>query len=663
MKHIIVGTAGHIDHGKTTLVKALTGIDADRLKEEKQRGITIDIGFADLAVADYRFGFVDVPGHERFVKNMLAGVHGIDMVMLVIAADESVMPQTREHFDICRLLQVKSGLIALTKADLVDEELLELAHSEVEDFVRGSFLEDAPIVAVSSRSGQGVEQIKSALSDLASKILPKPTSSIMRLPIDRVFSIKGFGTVVTGTLIAGSLKVGDDVEVLPANLKTRVRNLQVHGHETDSALAGQRTAVNLQGVDVDKVQRGSVLAQVGKLNTTSMIDIRLDLLPSATHPLAHRARVRLHHGTAEILARVAFFGDPQAESSHDANASRLSGQVTTGVSFREFVQSYELKPGESRIVQLRLEEPITALQGDRFIIRSYSPMMTIGGGFIIDALPEKHRLSDKVSYTILEQLEKADAVGRARIFIEMKGAQAITASELSSRMGISDEQVANIAPELVRQGRVLEVLNAPVILMQTESYRSLTHQVTDLLGQHHQKEPLLPGLSREEMRERVFGMLRPEIFRFVISRLSDEGTIVAERDILRLSSFRPELSGVEENAKQSLEGSLKSHGLQATTIEETAAEINISSDLARKLFNLLAAEQRVMRIGEFVFHVGTIEELKSRVRAQKSVSPKMDIAVFKEITGGLTRKHAIPLLEYLDKERITRRIGNDREIL
>ena len=295
MKHIIVGTAGHIDHGKTALVKALTGVDADRLKEEKQRGITIDIGFADLAIAEYRFGFVDVPGHERFVKNMLAGAHGLDLVMLVVAADESVMPQTREHFDICRLLRVKSGLVALTKSDLVDEELLELARGEVEDFVRGSFLESAPIVPVSSRTGAGVEELKSALAELASTIEPKATRAVPRLPIDRSFSIRGFGTVVTGTLIAGELRVGDEVEVLPGGVRTRVRNVQVHGKDTHEALAGQRAAINLQGVNVEQTQRGSALAQAGRLRATSMIDARLDLLETAPRPLVQRARVRLHH--------------------------------------------------------------------------------------------------------------------------------------------------------------------------------------------------------------------------------------------------------------------------------------------------------------------------------------------------------------------------------
>ena len=304
MKHIIVGTAGHIDHGKTALVKALTGIDADRLKEEKQRGITIDIGFADLVIGDFQFGFVDVPGHERFVKNMLAGAHGIDLVMLVIAADESVMPQTREHFDICRLLHVKSGLIALTKSDLVDEELLELARAEVEDFVDGSFLEGSPIIAVSSRTGEGISELKQALAELAATVDPKTKAAVPRLPIDRAFSIKGFGTVVTGTLIAGEMAVGDELEIMPAGVKARVRNVQVHGQDTERALAGQRTAINLQGLDLEQVERGSVLAPAGRLRASSIIDATLELLPSASRPLTQRARVRLHHGTSEVMARV-----------------------------------------------------------------------------------------------------------------------------------------------------------------------------------------------------------------------------------------------------------------------------------------------------------------------------------------------------------------------
>jgi selenocysteine-specific elongation factor len=639
MKHIIVGTAGHIDHGKTALVKALTGIDADRLKEEKQRGITIDIGFADLTIGDDRFGFVDVPGHERFVKNMLAGAHGLDLVMLVVAADESIMPQTREHFDICRLLHVKSGLVALTKSDLVDEELLELARAEVEDFVSGSFLDGAPIIAVSSRTGSGIEELKSSLVNLVAEIQPKAVSAVARLPVDRAFSIRGFGTVVTGTLIAGELKSGDEIEVLPVGARTRVRNLQVHGRDTDRAFAGQRTAINLQGVNVEQVERGSVLAPAGRLRATSMIDARLDLLASAPRPLTHRARVRLHHGTVEVMARV----------------------VTLGASAGEGLRHVE--PGKTEIVQLRLEQPITALPCDRFIIRSYSPQVTIGGGIIIDALPEKHRIRDMAARARLEQLEKADATERAAVFIEMAGARGMNASELAARTGATDEQITELARELVRASRALEVSSAPLLLISTESYRQLSARAIDILTEHHKREPLSLGLNREEVRERILGDLKPEVFRTAIARLVEEGKIAAERDTLRLAAHRPALSDADMAAKQALEAALKAAGLQAGTLEETAGRAGIKVDFARKLYNLLTSERRIVKVGDLVFHTESIEDLKSRVRAQKAVNPKMDVAVFKEITGGLSRKHAIPLLEFLDRERITRRIGNEREIL
>ncbi len=646
MKHIIVGTAGHIDHGKTALVEALTGIDADRLKEEKLRGITIDIGFADLAIDDFRFGFVDVPGHERFVKNMLAGAHGLDLVMLVVAADESLMPQTREHFDICRLLRVKSGLIALTKADLVDEELLELARAEVEDYVSGSFLENAPVIPVSSRTGQGIPELKSALAELAAHIQPKAATAVARLPIDRAFSIKGFGTVVTGTLIAGTLKAGVELDILPAGIRARVRNVQVHGRDADHALAGQRTAINLQNIDIDQVGRGSVLVPAGRLRATSMLDARLDLLASAPRPLVHRARVRLHHGTAEVMARVVVLGQgPGADAS-----GRLAA-------------THRIEPGESRIVQLRLEEPVTALPGDRFIIRSYSPQVTIGGGVIIDALPDKHRIRDKEALARLGQLERADPTERTLIFVEMSGARSMSQSEMAARTGATDEQILDAARELVRQGKVFEAASAPLVLISSASYNQLAESVVNLLTDYHRREPLSLGLSREEVRERVFGDVRPEVFRAVVARLAEEGKVAAERDALRLPSHRPALNDQEAAAKQALEAAFKAARLQAGTLEEVAAAANIPIALARKLYTLLLAEHRVLRIGDMVFHADSIEDLKARVRAQKAINPRMDVAVFKEITGGLTRKHAIPLLEFLDRERITRRTGNEREIL
>jgi len=667
-KHIIVGTAGHIDHGKTALVKALTGIDADRLKEEKQRGITIDIGFADLAIDDFSFGFVDVPGHERFVKNMLAGAHGLDLVMLVVAADESVMPQTREHFDICRLLRVKSGLVALTKSDMVDEELLELARAEVEDFVRGSFLEGAPIIAVSSRTGEGIEQMKAALVQLATSVEPKTIAAVTRLPVDRAFSIKGFGTVVTGTLISGQLAAGDQVEVLPAGIQTRVRNVQVHGHDTERAAAGQRTAINLQGLNVEQVERGSVLAPAGRLQATSMVDARLEILPSASRSLRQRARVRLHHGTAEVMARVVIIrgsGFRAQGSASDSEPGTRNPKPETRNPEPE-TQNPEpgvIQPGASALVQLRLESPITALPGDRFIIRSYSPQVTIGGGVIIDPLPEKHRIRDTAARSRLAQLEAADSVERLAVFVEMSGSRAMTESEIAARTGATDEQTAASAAELIRTGRAVEVTSGPLILISGETYRELANKVIEMLDAHHRREPLSLGLGREEVRDRVFGKVRPEIFRAVVARLVDQGKIAAERESLRLAQHKPALTDSEATAKTALEAAFKAAGLQAGTLEETASAAGIKVELARKFYNLLSAERRLVRIGDFVFHTDAVEHLKLLVRAQKSVNPRMDVSVFKEITGGLTRKYAIPLLEYLDRERVTRRVGNEREIL
>jgi selenocysteine-specific elongation factor len=666
MKNIIVGTAGHIDHGKTALVRALTGIDADRLKEEKLRGITIDIGFADLTIDDLQFGFVDVPGHERFVKNMLAGAHGLDLVMLVIAADESIMPQTREHFDICRLLQVKAGLIALTKADLVDEELLELAKAEVEDYVKGSFLEDAPIIPISSKTGAGIDELKNTLVKLAAGVQQKTTSATPRLPVDRAFSVKGFGTVVTGTLIAGEIKSGDEIEVLPTGARTRVRNLQTHGQNTDSARAGQRTAVNLQGISIEQAARGTVLTQAGRLRTTSMLDVHLELLKTAPRPLLHRSRIRLHHGTSEVMARVALIRRQvkNQESAAQSQESEVRSQKSEDNLSPTNLNRLSVEPGAKDFVQLRLEEPIAALPGDRFIIRSYSPQITIGGGVILDALPVKHRLRDATARLALERLAKAsDFNEQAEIFIDMAGERGMTAADLAARVGVTDSQIAEIAETLKRQKKVIEVSASPLLLISTAAYDSLALQVVEMLAAHHKREPLSLGVSREEVRERVFGALRQEIFRAVITGLVEAEKIVAERDALRMAAHKPALMGADADTKQALEAAFKATGLQAGTLDEAAAKIKLNINLAKKFYNLLIAERRVARIGDFVFHTEAIEDLKTRVRAYKAINAKIDVTAFKEITGGLSRKYAIPLLEFLDREHVTRRVGNEREIL
>jgi selenocysteine-specific elongation factor len=528
---------------------------------------------------------------------------------------------------------------------------LELARAEVEDYVAGSFLEGAPVIAVSSRTLEGIEDLKHALVELAARIQPKATMAVARLPVDRAFSIKGFGTVVTGTLIAGELKPGDEVEILPAGTRSRIRNVQVHGRDTDRALAGQRTAINLQGINVDQVERGSVLAPAGRLRATSMLDVRLDLLASAPRPLTHRARVRLHHGTSEVMARVVVLGG----AAGDDAARHLAAA--------HGIETRRIEPGASRIIQLRLEEPITALPGDRFIIRSYSPQVTIGGGVIIDALPDKHRIRDREAVVRLEQLERAAPAESALVFIEMSGASGMSQVEIAARTGATDEQIQIAARELVAEGRAFEVSTAPMLLISAESFGRLAARVIELLKDYHRREPLSLGLSREEVRERVFGDVRPEVFRAVVARLAEEGKVAAERDALRLASHSPALGEQEATAKQALEAAFKASGLQAGTLEEIAAASNVPVALARKLYTLLAAERRILRIGDMIFHADSLEDLKARVRAQKAVNPRMDVAAFKEITGGLTRKHAIPLLEYLDRERITRRTGNEREIL
>ena len=449
MKRIIVGTAGHIDHGKTSLVRALTGVDADRLKEEKERGITIDIGFADLTVGDTHFGFVDVPGHERFVKNMLAGAHGIDLVMLIVAADESVMPQTREHFDICRLLEVKSGLIVLTKIDMVDEELADLVEEEVTEYVAGSFLENAPIVRVSSKTEQGIEDLKKALSQLANKATPRDANAISRLPIDRVFTIKGFGTVITGTLISGLIKSGEELELLPSDARiSKVRGLQVHGKSTTEARAGERTAINLQGIDVAEVSRGQVLAPAGRLAASSMLDVNLQLLKTASKSLKSRARVRLHHGTSEVIARVILLGQS------------------------------ELLAGQNCYAQLRLESPLLTLPTDRFIVRSYSPSMTIGGGVIVDSIPAKHRLRNAPEVIgQLEKLKSAEPLERLILLIENAGTQGMNQASLVARSGASDAEIKQAMESATKSRRLVTV--AANFWMAREPFESLAKKVRE----------------------------------------------------------------------------------------------------------------------------------------------------------------------------------------
>jgi selenocysteine-specific elongation factor len=639
MKRIIVGTAGHIDHGKTALVKALTGVDADRLKEEKERGITIDLGFADLTIGDLHCGFVDVPGHERFVKNMLAGAHGIDLVMLVVAADESVMPQTREHFDICRLLEIKSGLVVITKADLADAELLELVEAEISDFVAGSFLEGAPVLRVSSRTGEGIEELKKTLAHLAARIGERDANAVARLPIDRVFTIKGFGTVVTGTLISGRIHAGDELELLPSmGRRARARGLQVHGHATQEARAGERTAINLQGVEVAEIARGQVLGPAGRLQATQMMDVRLRLLASAPRPLRTRSRVRLHLGTAEVLARVVLLGPA------------------------------ELRPGEACFAQLRLESPTLALPGDHFIIRSYSPAVTIGGGTVVDSLPSKHRLREAAAAAgQLERLAVADEVERIALLVEMAGERGLDQTELAARSGATDETINRAATALTKSRRLVAAAANPLLLVARPPFEELARRVRALLKEFHQRAPLEAGIGREELRERLFAHLPAEIFRAVITHLTERSEVIAEKDLLRLATHRIELSAEEKAAKDHLAALFARAALQPMALEEAIAQagpqFGIDAQRAQRFAQMLINSGELVRISDLVFHRSALDALRETLQRFKTErGARIGVGAFKDLTG-ISRKYAIPLLEYLDRQRVTRRVGDAREIL
>jgi selenocysteine-specific elongation factor len=631
-KSIIIGTAGHIDHGKTALVRALTGVDADRLPEEKRRGITIDIGFADLDLGDVRIGFVDVPGHERFVKNMLAGAHGIDLVALVIAADEGVMPQTREHFDICRLLGVRKGLVVLTKKDLVDDELLQLVQSESEELVAGSFLEGAPIIAVSSRTGEGIEALKEALRESGLEVSARSADFVTRLPIDRAFTMRGFGAVVTGTLIAGAIAEGDELGLLPAGSRVRVRGVQVHSSPVTQAFAGQRTAINLGGVDAGAIERGMVLAPVGRLRSTQALDARVNLLENAPRALRSRQRVRMHIGAAEVLARV-----------------------------RVLAEGGEIKPGQSGVVQLRTEAPIVGVLGDRFILRSYSPQVTIGGGVILDPFPPKHRARDIAGARArLEVLSKGDRAQQLAAFVAGADRQGLRQADLGARTAWRDEVIDTAAKQALVTGAIVD---AEGVFLSRERFDELKELVLKEVAAHHRREPLLRGLAKEVLRERFFAHAPVEVFRGVLGILEQEHSLVTEKEIVRLREHTRELSGEDSGLRDRLEKIYRDAGLAAPSLNEALERAGAAAQQGRKILQLLIDSGLLVKVhGEMFFHRVSLDDLTRRVREYGAKHQAIDVAAFKDLAG-ISRKYAIPLLEYLDRQRVTRREGDRRVVL
>jgi selenocysteine-specific elongation factor len=618
MKHVVVGTAGHIDHGKTALVRALTGIDTDRLPEEKARGITIDLGFAYLEEADgLIIEIVDVPGHERFVKNMLAGVGGIDLAMLVIAADEGVMPQTREHLAICSLLHIKSGLVALTKRDLAEPDWIELVRDDISTLVSGTFLQNAPVCAVSAKTGEGLAELRAALAALGRQIEPKPADQLPRLPIDRVFTVKGFGTVITGTLTQGRLAVDDRVEVYPRAVQARIRGLQAHGRPVVAAMAGQRTAVNLQGVERAAIERGDVLGVPGTLVASTLVDGTLELLADAPRPLATRARVRFHVGTSEIMARVLL------------------------------LDRAELTPGERAYARVRLEHPLVALPGDRFVIRSYSPIATIGGGTLLDVSPPRFKRKAPALLAHLALLERGGDDEVLEEHIRHAGLAGVRLQALWGRVPFGPGRLRVLLERLTGGGAVVAVDRDWYV--HGDSRDRLRDEVLRLLEDFHRRNPLKLGVSREELRGRA-GAAEERVFAHLLAGLEAEGEVKSERDKVRLRSHAVRLSEAQEQTVRRVEAEFRAAGAAPPTPEDEDSE----------LFQLLVAERRLIRVKESLyFHADALSQIEEKLVALLREKREIGPADVKDLLG-ISRKYAIPLLEYFDTHRVTQRVGEKR---
>jgi len=632
MKNVIVGTAGHIDHGKSTLVEALTGTNPDRLEEEKRRGITIDLGFAFLELDGVRLGFVDVPGHERFVRNMLAGVGGIDLVLLVVAADESIKPQTREHFEICRLLEIPRGLVAVTKADLVEPDLLELVRLEVEDFVRGSFLEGAPVVPVSARTGAGLDRLKQELLRAAQQVRPKDTARYFRLPVDRAFAMKGFGTVVTGTLVSGTVRPEEELELLPERRHVRVRGLHSGGRAVTEAVAGQRTAVNLAGVELEAVHRGMVLAAAGRFEPTRRLDVRIRVLASA-RSLKNRARVHFHQGTVETIAEVV-----------------LLDRAT-------------LAPGSSGFAQLRLAEPVLVLSGDRFILRQFSPVTTIGGGVVLDCLAPRHRARHPGLIPFLETLETGS---REDVLAAMAAAEprGLTLPQVVARTGWLEAEGHEAAAMLEGQNRVRIISREPWVVTSAEAVAAAETRLRDAIEKFHRANPLVPGIAKEELRARLGSAARPELFRAVLDRLVAAGVAVVAGDIVQRAGHVISLLPEEQRAREQIVREFERAGLTVPHVSAVLAKLPVDPKRALNLLQLLIRERALVKVAEdLVFHPSALARLRELLADYKRRNgERISVPAFKDLTG-ITRKYAIPLLEYLDRERVTRRVGDERVII
>ena len=629
MKHIIVGTAGHIDHGKTALVRALTGTDTDRLAEEKRRGITIDIGFANLRFGDdLNLGFVDVPGHERFVRNMLAGAGGIDLVLMVIAADELAMPQTREHFDICRLLGIQHGLVALTKADLVDADTLEIAQLELDDLFADSFLAGKPVIPVSAKTGAGLDDLRDALAQAARQAPGRNGDGHFRLPIDRVFVQQGFGTVVTGTTVSGTIGTDSEVQIHPLDRRVRVRGIQAHSQSADSVGAGQRTALNLAGIETNELRRGMVATSVGPFRPVTKLDAVVELLPTAD-PLKHGAPVHFHTGTAETVARVSLPGGGK------------------------------LAPGGKAFARLRLDQPVLALYGDRFILRRFSPVITIAGGTVLDTEPRPERDAEAHQRRLTE-LQSADPLRVLPMLLEREPHGVETAA-IIRRTGWTVSRINKAAATLCDAGTARQL--GPSRLISDEAYRKAAAKVDTFLKSFHRKDPLQPGASKETLRGDCFANAPADFTNALLATLEAAAQIAVDGEFVRLPSHSVTLGDEESKARENIIAEFKKAGLSVPGVKDVLAPLPVDAARARRILEALVRERILIKVSnDLLLHHAAIDNLKQRLIEERSQSPRINVSRFKELAG-VSRKYAIPLLEFLDRQRITRRDGNERVIL
>lgn len=636
MREIILGTAGHVDHGKTSLIKALTGIETDRLKEEKERGITIELGFAYLDLpCGHRIGIVDVPGHEKFVRNMVAGAAGMDLVAFIIAADEGVMPQTKEHFEICQLLGLQDGIIVLTKKDLVDEEWLELVQDDIREYFKDTFLENAPIIPVSSVTGDGIDTVRQTIDKKISNLSFQEEFGPFRLAVDRVFSMKGFGTVITGSSLSGRISVGEELEFYPAQVNAKIRGIQVHGSDVDLVEAGHRTAINLQGIDKEMVNRGDIAATPGSMVNSTLLDVDFQYLKSNAKKLKNRTQVRVHVGTREITGRVVF------------------------------MEADEVQPGETANLQVILQEPAAVWPGDRYVIRSYSPVRTIGGGTILNNAPIKRkRATEKdreINHGVFDTYTNGSDIDRLLLFLNESGTTGLTLDQLSTRLGIFGKKLKKLVQSPVSSGDILVVESERQRFLAATIMNRLVEKIIDLLKQYHQSNPLMSGLAKEELRSGIQPKIDQKLFQFTLDHLVKKNFIVQDQAEVRMADFEVTLQVDEQEIKTRILRIYKKAGLVPPLFKEVVSNVD---DLPEKqvlqVVNLLLQENKLIKVSETLyFDAEQIDKLGEQVKKFIKEHGEIDAPRFKELTG-LTRKFSIPLLEYFDKIKLTIRIGDKR---